>query len=39
MLALYKRKQGFFSKLFLQSKGDGIEFDHSVPVLLLKELD
>ncbi|ADF52297.1 MULTISPECIES: universal stress protein [Zunongwangia] len=39
MLALYKRKQGFFSKLFLQSKGDGIEFDPSVPVLLLKELD
>ncbi|WBL21076.1 universal stress protein [Zunongwangia sp. HRR-M8] len=39
MLALYKRKQGFFSKLFSQSKVDDIEFDPSVPVLLLKEVN
>jgi hypothetical protein len=38
-LALYKRKQGFFSKLFSQRFKDDIEFNPKVPVLILKELE
>tara|TARA_R100001369_G_scaffold38246_1_gene63762 strand:- start:4137 stop:4982 length:846 start_codon:yes stop_codon:yes gene_type:complete len=38
-LALYKRKQGFFSKLFTQRIKDDIDFNPKVPVLILKELE
>lgn len=37
-LALYKRKQGFFSKLFSQRFKEDIDFNPKVPVLILKEL-
>jgi hypothetical protein len=35
MLSLYRRKQGFFARLFNQSMEKDIDFDPSVPVLLL----
>jgi len=38
-LALYKRKQGFFSKLFAQRFKEDIDFNPKVPVLILKELE
>jgi len=38
-LALYKRKQGFFSKLFSQRFKEDIDFNPKVPVLILKELE
>ncbi|MBO2544422.1 universal stress protein [Salegentibacter sp. BDJ18] len=38
-LALYKRKQGFFSKLFSQRFKEEIDFNPKVPVLILKELE
>ncbi|WP_026838190.1 universal stress protein [Gillisia sp. JM1] len=38
-LALYKRKQGFFSKLFSQRIKEDIDFNPKVPVLILKELE
>ncbi|RKS50509.1 universal stress protein family protein [Gillisia mitskevichiae] len=38
-LALYKRKQGFFSKLFSQRSKEDINFSPKVPVLILKELE
>lgn len=38
MLSLYRRKQGFFSRLFNQSVEKDIDFDPSVPVLLIPEL-
>ncbi len=37
LLALYQRKQGFFSRLFKQSRSNEIKFDPMVPVLILKE--
>lgn len=37
-LALYKRKKGFFSKLFSQRFKEDIDFNPKVPVLILKEL-
>lgn len=39
MLSLYRRKQGFFSRLFNQSMEKDIDFDPSIPVLLINELD
>ncbi|MDT0647767.1 hypothetical protein RM545_13790 [Zunongwangia sp. F260] len=39
MLTLYRRKQGFFTRLFKQSMEKDIDFDPSVPVLLLPELN
>ncbi len=38
-LALYKRKQGFFRKLFSQRIKEDIDFNPKVPVLILKELE
>ena len=38
-LALYKRRQGFFSKLFSQKFKEDIDFNPKVPVLILKELE
>lgn len=38
-LALYKRKQGFFSKLFSQRFKEEIDFNPKVPVLILKEFE
>ncbi|SKB80863.1 Universal stress protein family protein [Salegentibacter holothuriorum] len=38
-LALYKRRQGFFSKLFSQRFKEDIDFNPKVPVLILKELE
>lgn len=37
ILALYKRKQGFFTRLFSQPFVDEIDFDPNIPVLILKE--
>lgn len=37
LLALYQRKQGFFSRLFTRARLDEIDFDPKVPVLILKE--
>lgn len=37
LLALYKRKKGFFSKLFSPSFVENSDFDPRVPVLILKE--
>lgn len=40
LLALYKRKQGFFSKLFNQAAAiDEVDFNTKVPILVLKEID
>lgn len=39
LLSLYRRKQGFFSRLFNQSMEKDIDFDPSIPVLLINELD
>lgn len=39
MLSLYRRKQGFFARLFNQSMEKDIDFDPSVPVLLIPEID
>jgi len=38
MLTLYRRKQGFFSRLFNQSMEKDIDFDPSVPVLIIPEI-
>lgn len=38
MLSLYRRKQGFFARLFNQNIEKDIDFDPSVPVLLIPEL-
>lgn len=37
LLALYKRKKGFFSKLFSPSFVENSDFDPKTPVLILKE--
>ncbi|AVR47032.1 universal stress protein [Christiangramia fulva] len=37
ILALYQRKQGFFSRLFHKTRLDDIDFDPKLPVLVLKE--
>lgn len=37
ILALYQRKQGFFSRLFHKASLDDIDFDPKLPVLILKE--
>ena len=37
-LALYQRKQGFFSRLFSKSVVNEISFDPKLPVLILKEV-
>ena len=39
MLALYKRRQGFFSRLFIQNFKKDIDFDPVIPVLLIPEAD
>lgn len=39
LLALYKRKQGFFSKLFNQAVIEEVDFNTHVPILILKELN
>ncbi|WP_373057571.1 universal stress protein [Zunongwangia sp. H14] len=39
LLAIYKRKQGFFSKLFAQPFIEEIDFNPNIPVLVLKEND
>lgn len=39
MLSLYRRKQGFFSRLFNQSMEKDIDFDPSIPVLIINEMD
>ncbi|MCG9970362.1 universal stress protein [Christiangramia crocea] len=39
LLALYKRKQGFFSKLFNQTLIEEVDFHASVPILILKEMN
>ncbi|MBT8294936.1 MAG: universal stress protein [Gramella sp.] len=38
ILALYQRKQGFFSRLFQRSRSNDLNFDPRLPVLILKEL-
>ena len=38
-LALYQRKQGFFSRLFQQSRSNELNFDPRLPVLILKEFN
>ena len=38
LLALYKRKQGFFSKLFNQAVIEEVDFSTRVPILILKEM-
>ncbi|MDR5589809.1 universal stress protein [Christiangramia sp. SM2212] len=38
-LALYQRKQGFFSRLFSKSVVSEIAFDPKLPVLILKEIN
>lgn len=38
-LALYQRKQGFFSRLFSKSVVSEIAFDPKLPVLILKEVN
>ncbi|MCM8570423.1 universal stress protein [Gramella jeungdoensis] len=38
LLALYKRKQGFFSKLFNQAVIEEVDFNTNVPILILKEM-
>lgn len=38
LLALYQRKQGFFSKLFRSNRSNEINFDPKLPVLILKEM-
>ncbi len=39
LLALYKRKQGFFSKLFQKAVIEEIDFNTKVPILVLKEMN
>lgn len=39
MLALYKRKQGFFSKLFNHAVIEDVDFNTNVPILILKEMN
>lgn len=39
LLALYKRKQGFFSKLFNQAVIEDVDFHTKVPILILKEMN
>lgn len=39
LLTLYKRKKGFFSKLFSPSFVENSDFDPKTPVLILKEAD
>ncbi len=39
ILALYQRKQGFFSRLFGKARVDDLDFNPKVPVLILKELE
>jgi nucleotide-binding universal stress UspA family protein len=39
LLALYQRKQGFFSRLFRHSRTQDINFDPKLPVLILKEFN
>lgn len=39
MLSLYRRKQGFFARLFNQSMEKDIDFDPSVPILLIPEIN
>ncbi|MFV8226575.1 universal stress protein [Christiangramia aquimixticola] len=37
-LALYQRKQGFFSRLFNKAAIEDIDFDPKLPVMILKEI-
>lgn len=39
LLALYKRKQGFFSKLFNHAAIEEVDFSTNVPILILKEMN
>lgn len=39
MLCLYRRKQGFFSRLFNQSMEKDVDFDPTIPVLLIPEIN
>jgi len=39
LLALYQRKQGFFSRLFQHKRSNELNFDPKLPVLILKELE
>lgn len=39
MLSLYRRKQGFFSRLFNQTMEKDVDFDPSIPVLLIPEIN
>ncbi|MUP47458.1 universal stress protein [Gramella sp. BOM4] len=39
LLALYKRKQGFFSKLFSKAVIEEVDFNTKVPILILKEMN
>ncbi|HKJ47667.1 MAG TPA: universal stress protein [Christiangramia sp.] len=39
LLALYQRKQGFFSRLFQHKRSNELNFDPRLPVLILKELE
>ncbi|TBW26402.1 universal stress protein [Gramella sp. KN1008] len=38
LLALYKRRQGFFQKLFSQTVVEEVDFNIRVPILILKEM-
>lgn len=38
LLALYQRKQGFFSRLFQHNRTNELNFDPKLPVLILKEI-
>lgn len=39
LLALYQRKQGFFSRLFQHKRSNELNFDPRLPVLILKEYE
>lgn len=39
MLSLYRRKQGFFARLFNQIGKEDIDFDPSIPILLIPEIN
>ena len=39
LLALYQRKQGFFSRLFKHKRSNELNFDPRLPVLILKEYE
>ncbi len=39
LLALYQRKQGFFSRIFQRTRSNDLNFDPRLPVLILKEIN